>query len=52
MNEFFTYQEGLDLARRWGLESEYMACIADGMSPTEALEEWDLLPLETEEERE
>ena len=48
----FTYQEGLELARRWGLESEYMACIADGMSPTEALEEWDLLPPETEEERE
>ena len=52
MDEMFTYQEGLELARRWGLESEYMACIADGMSPTEALEEWDLLPPETEEERE
>ena len=52
MDEMFTYQEGLDLAKRWGLESEYMACIADGMSPTEALEEWDLLPPETEEERE
>jgi hypothetical protein len=52
IEEVFTYQEGLDLAKRWGLESEYMACIADGMSPTEALEEWDLLPPETEEERE
>jgi hypothetical protein len=52
MEEIFTYQEGLDLAKRWGLENKYMACIADGMSPTEALEELDLLPPETEEERE
>lgn len=52
MDEMFTYQEGLELAQRWGLESEYKACIADGMSPTEALEEWDLLPPETEEEKE
>lgn len=52
MAEIFTYQEGLDLARRWGLEKEYKDCIAEGMSPTEALDEWDLLPLETEEERE
>ena len=52
MDEIFTYQEGLELAKRWGLESEYMAGIADGMSPTEAREEWDLLPPETEEEKE
>ena len=52
MDEMFTYQEGLELAQRWGLESEYKACINAGMSPTEALEEWDLLPPETEEERE
>ena len=52
MAEVFTYQEGFELAKRWGLESEYMACIADGLSPTEALAEWDLLPPETEEERE
>ena len=52
MDEMFTYQEGLELAQRWGLESEYKACIKAGMSPTEALEEWDLLPPETEEERE
>lgn len=49
MSEIFTYQEGFDLAKRWGLESEYMACIADGLSPTEALAEWDLLPLEEQE---
>lgn len=52
MAEVFTYQEGFELAKRWGLESEYMACIVDGLSPTEALAEWDLLPPETEEERE
>lgn len=52
MAEIFTYQEGLELAQRWGLEFEYRMCINDGMSPTEALEEWDLLPPETEEERE
>lgn len=52
MDEMFTYQEGLDIAKRWGLESEYMACIADDMSPTEALDELELLPPETEEERE
>lgn len=50
MCEIFTYQEGLTLAKRWGLEHEYKACIAEGMSPTEALEEWDLLPPEIEEE--
>jgi hypothetical protein len=50
MCEMFTYLEGLTLAKRWGLESEYKACIAEGMNPTEALEEWDLLPPETEEE--
>ena len=52
MAEIFTYQEGLNLAKRWGLEKEYKDYIAEGMSPTEALEEWDLLPPETEEERE
>ena len=52
MVEIFTYQEGLDLAKRWDLKKEYEDCIAEGMSPTEALDEWDLLPLETEEERE
>lgn len=52
MAEIFTYQEGLELARRWGLESEYKACINAGMNPTEALEEWDLLPPETEEKKE
>lgn len=52
MAEIFTYQEGLELAQRWGLEHEYKACINAGMNPTEALEEWDLLPPETEEDRE
>lgn len=52
MAEIFTYQEGLNLARMWGLEEEYEECIKEGMSPTEVLEEWDLLPPETEEERE
>ena len=52
MDEIFTYQEGLDLAKRWGLESEYMACVADGLTPTEALAEWDLLPPEVEEDKE
>lgn len=52
MAEIFTYQEGLDLAKRWGLEKEYEDCIAEGMSPTEALDELELLPPETEEERE
>lgn len=52
MSEIFTYREGLDLAKRWGLEKEYKKCITEGMSPTQALEEWDLVPPETEEERE
>jgi hypothetical protein len=38
-----SYQEGLARAKEYGLESEYMACIADGLTPEEALEEWDLL---------
>ena len=52
MAEIFTYQEGFKLAQEWGLESQYMAGIADGLSPTEILDELDLLPPETEEERE
>lgn len=52
MAEIFTYQEGLKLATMWGLEEEYEDCITKGMTPTEILEEWDLLPPETEDERE
>ena len=37
-----SYQEGYNKAKEYGLESEYMACIADGLTPEEALREWDL----------
>ena len=36
----------------WGLEEEYEDCITKGMTPTEILEDWDLLPPEIEDERE
>lgn len=38
-----TYEEGLKIAKEYNLESEYNACIADDMSPEEALIEWDLI---------
>lgn len=38
-----TYEEGLAIARKHGLKSEYMALIADGFTPYEALEDWDML---------
>ena len=38
-----SYKEGYERAKVFGLEAEYMACIADGLTPEEALEEWDLL---------
>ena len=38
-----TYDEGLAIARKCNLESEYMALIADGFTPYEALEDWDML---------
>ena len=38
-----SYKEGYERAKIYGLESEYMACIADGLTPEEALEEWGLL---------
>ena len=38
-----TYEEGLTIARKCHLESEYMALIADGFTPYEALEDWDML---------
>ena len=38
-----SYQEGYNIAKKYGFESEYMACIADGLTPEEALREWDLL---------
>lgn len=42
--EVYTYSEGLAIAKRYGLETEYMESINAGYTPTEALEEWDLLP--------
>lgn len=38
-----TYEEGLAIARENNMESEYMALIADGFTPYEALEDWDML---------
>lgn len=32
----------MSVARKYGLEAEVGACLAMGMSPEEALEEWDL----------
>jgi hypothetical protein len=43
-----SYQEGYLIAKDCGLESQYMACIADDLSPEEALEECDLLLSEEE----
>jgi len=37
-----TYEQGLKRAKEYGLEAEYMACIADGMTPQEACFEWDI----------
>ena len=38
-----TYEEGLAIARKINMESEYMTLIADGFTPYEALEDWDML---------
>lgn len=38
-----TYEEGLKIAKQYRLEGEYMALIADGFTPYEALEDWDML---------
>ena len=38
-----TYEEGLAIARKNNMESEYMTLIADGFTPYEALEDWDML---------
>lgn len=38
-----TYEQGLAIAKEYHLEDEYNACIADGMSVEEALQEWDLI---------
>lgn len=43
-SEVYTYTEGLTIAKRYGLETEYMESINAGYTPTEALAEWDLLP--------
>lgn len=39
----FTYEEAIGLAEKYCLEGEVKDCIEHGMTPTEALEEWDLL---------
>ena len=38
-----TYEEGLAIARENNMESKYMALIADGFTPYEALLDWDML---------
>ena len=38
-----TFNEGLDIARQYGMEAEYFACIADDFTPYEALKDWDLI---------
>lgn len=47
-SEVYTYTEGLTIAKRYGLETEYMESINAGYSPTEALAEWDLLSYDNE----
>ena len=37
-----TYNEGYDYAKSAGLESQYMALIADGFTPQEALQDLEL----------
>lgn len=44
MAEVYTYAEGLTIAKRYSLETEYIEAINAGYTPTEALAEWDLLP--------
>jgi hypothetical protein len=41
--EEITFKEGLEIARQYGMEAEYLACIADDFTPYEALEDWDLI---------
>ena len=48
MAEVYTYTEGLTIAKRYGLETEYMESINAGYTPTEALAEWALLPYTSE----
>lgn len=38
-----TKEEALKIASEWGLQGEVEYCINHGMSPEEALYEWDLL---------
>lgn len=38
-----TYEEGLELAKKYNLEVEYNDCINDNLTPEEALLEWDIL---------
>lgn len=38
-----SYEQGLKIAIKWGLEYEYNECINKGDTPLEALKEWDLL---------
>lgn len=36
----------LDIARRYGMERQYVEAREQGLNPLEALEEWDLILLE------
>lgn len=47
----FTKEEALQRAREYGLEDEVATAMAHGLTPDEALEDWDLYPFDSEQGR-
>ena len=44
MAKKLTYEEGLEIAKKFAMDFEYQSEIDSGCTPEEALEEWDILP--------
>lgn len=42
----YTREEALAIAKKYGQEAEVITAMENGCTPDEALQEWDLFPLE------
>ena len=43
-SSYYTKEEALSIAGKYGLRTEVLEAMKHGLSPDEALEDWDILP--------
>lgn len=44
-SSYYTKEEALAIASKYGLKTEVLEAMKHGLTPDEALEDWDILPL-------